>query len=106
MGKHKPIYTPHVDCGDFVIVVNAGKFRVTGNKRAVKEYDWYTGYPGGRKVLTAEQMREKHPDRIITDAVRRMLPKNRLARQMLKKLKVYAGPDHPHQAQQPEVMEL
>ncbi|MHC4716992.1 MAG: 50S ribosomal protein L13 [Planctomycetota bacterium] len=106
MGKHRPEYTPHVDTGDFIIVVNAEKVAMTGAKWTQKEYDWYTGYPGGHKSVTAEKMRAKHPDRIITEAVRRMLPKNRLGRKMLKKLKVYAGPEHPHQAQQPEVLEL
>lgn len=106
MGKHRPEYTPHVDTGEFVIVVNAEKVRLTGNKWKQKEYDWYTGYPGGHKSLTAEEMRRKHPDRIVRDAIRRMLPKSRLGRHMLTKLKVYAGPDHPHQAQQPEVLEL
>ena len=106
MGKHKPIYTPHIDCGDFVVVVNAEKFRVTGNKRAVKEYDWYTGFHGGRHVLTLDKMLEKHPTRPLELAVRRMLPKTRLGTQMLSKLKLYAGPDHPHQAQMPESLEL
>ena len=101
MGKHKPEYTPHVDTGDFVVVINADKVRVTGSKRDAMEYDWYTRYPGGRKVLSFNEMQKKHPDKIIELAVRRMLPKNRLARQMIKKLKVYAGSDHPHQAQQP-----
>lgn len=113
MGKHKPIYTPHVDCGDFVVVVNAEKIRFSGpslthkthphftRKMAVKEYDYYTGYPGGRRVKTAADMLERRPEFILTEAVRRMLPKNRLGRQMLKKLKVYAGGEHPHQAQQP-----
>jgi large subunit ribosomal protein L13 len=106
MGKHRPEYTPHVDTGEFVIVVNAEKVRLTGNKWKQKEYDWYTGYPGGHKSLTAEEMRRKHPDRIVREAIRRMLPKTRLGRHMLTKLKVYAGPEHPHQAQQPEALEL
>jgi len=106
MGKHRPEYTPHVDTGDFVIVVNAEKIHLTGKKWTNKQYDWYTGYPGGHKVISAERMRQKHPDKIIREAVRRMLPKNRLARHMLRKLKVYAGPDHPHQAQKPEKLEL
>lgn len=104
MGKHKPTYTPHVDTGDFVIVVNAEKVRVTGSKAYQKEYDWYTRYPGGRKTISFKDMLTKHPDRIIELAVRRMLPKSRLGRQMLSKLKVYAGGEHPHQAQQPEPM--
>lgn len=106
MGKHRPEYTPHVDTGDFVIVVNAEKIRMTGNKWAAKQYDWYTGYPGGYKTMSAEKMREKHPHKIVFEAIRRMLPKNRLGRQMLTKLKVYAGPEHPHQAQQPVKLEL
>jgi len=105
-GKHKPIYTPHVDTGDYIVVVNAEKIHVTGNKRQTKEYDWYTGYHSGRHVLTFEQMMVKHPTRPVELAVRRMLPKTKLGRQMLKKLKVYAGPEHPHQAQMPEPLEL
>ena len=106
MGKHRPEYTPHVDTGDFIIVVNAEKVVLTGRKWEQKEYDRYSGYPGGRKVVNARTMRQKHPEKIIIEAVRRMLPKNRLGRKMLRKLKVYAGPDHPHQAQQPEALEL
>ncbi len=106
MGKHRPEYTPHVDTGEFVIVVNAEKVRLTGNKWTQKEYDWYTGHPGGRKTVSAEQVRQKHPERIVEEAVRRMLPKSRLGKQMIRKLKVYAGPDHPHQAQQPEELKL
>ncbi len=102
MGKHKPAYTPNVDTGDFVIVINAEKVRLTGAKRTQKEYDRYSGYPGGRKVVPFEKMMALHPDRIVREAVRRMLPKSRLGRKMLSKLKVYAGADHPHQAQQPE----
>ncbi len=106
MGKHKPTYTPHVDTGDFVIVVNAERVRVTGRKMQQKEYDWYTGYPGGRKVMTLEKFAAKHPTRVIEMAVQRMLPKTRLGRQMYKKLKVYTGPDHPHGAQQPTVLDI
>ncbi len=106
MGKHRPEYTPHVDTGDFVIIVNAEKIRMTGNKWSDKQYDWYTGYPGGYKSLSAAEMRKKHPDKIVFDAIRRMLPKNRIGRQMLTKLKVYAGTEHPHQAQQPVKIEL
>ena len=106
MGKHRPEYTPHVDTGDFVIVVNAEKIVLTGNKWNQKQYDRYSGYPGGRKSVSAAEMREKHPDRIVREAVRRMLPKNRLGKHMIGKLKVYAGPDHPHQAQQPQQLEL
>ena len=106
MGKHRPTYTRHVDTGDFVIVINAEKVRVTGAKRTKKEYDWYTRYPGGRKVVSFERVMEKHPERIVELAVRRMLPKSRLGRKMAGKLKVYAGSEHPHQAQMPEKMEL
>jgi large subunit ribosomal protein L13 len=107
MGKHRPQYTPHVDTGDFVIVINAAEIKVTGaNKPVERTYQHYSGYPGGQKVVTLADMLKKHPDRVIYNAVRRMLPKTKLARVMLSKLKVYAGPDHPHQAQQPEVLEL
>jgi large subunit ribosomal protein L13 len=106
MGKHRPEYTPHVDTGEFVIVVNAEKVRLTGNKWADKSYQSYSGYPGGRKSVSAEKMRQKHPERIVEHAVRRMLPKTRLGQNMLRKLKVYAGPNHPHQAQCPEELKL
>jgi large subunit ribosomal protein L13 len=106
MGKHRPEYTPHVDTGEFVIVVNAEKVRLTGNKWAQKEYDRYSGYPGGRKTVSVGQVRQKHPERIVEEAVRRMLPKSRLGKRMVRKLKVYAGPEHPHQAQQPEELKL
>lgn len=105
MGKHRPTYTPHVDTGDYVIVTNVEKVAFTGEKWSKKRYTWYTGYPGLRSE-TAAQRREKSPEKILTEAVRRMLPKNKLAGQMLKKLKVYVGPEHPHQAQQPEPIEL
>jgi len=105
-GKHRPTYTPNADTGDFIVVVNAEKVRVTGAKRTDKTYDWYTYHTGGRKEVTYEQMLEKHPTRPIELAVRRMLPKSRLGRQMFSKLKVYAGPDHPHHAQQPRPLEL
>ncbi len=101
MGKHRPTYTPHVDTGDFVVVVNVEKIHFSGKKWEQKQYTRYTGWPGLRSE-TAEDRRDRHPDRILTEAVRRMLPKNKLATQMLSKLKVYAGPDHPHQAQNPE----
>jgi len=101
IGKHRPQYTPHVACGDFVVVVNAEKVRFTGTKWANKTYNKYTGYPSGRKVVTAEEMRAKSPETIIKLAVRRMLPKNKLATRMLSQLKIYAGPEHPHQAQNP-----
>ena len=102
MGKHKPIYTPNVDTGDFVVVVNAEKIRVTGNKASSKEYDRYSHYPGGRKIVSFEDMMAKHPDRVIEMAVKRMLPKNRLGRVMFSKLKVYRGSEHKHAAQNPE----
>ena len=105
-GKHKPIYTPHLDCGDFVIVVNAEKVRVTGRKLDQKMYYRHTGYPGGIKSISLRNQLQKHPERVLQAAVRGMLPKNRLGRKMLKKLKVYAGNSHPHQAQQPKVLEL
>ena len=98
-GKHKPIYTRHLDTGDFVIVVNAEKVRVTGNKAQQKVYYRHSGYPGGLKEITFEKMIEKHPVRVIEHAVRGMLPKNPLGRAMFKKMKVYEGPVHPHQAQ-------
>ena len=105
MGKHRPTYTPHVDTGDFVVVTNAEKVRFTGNKWEQKTYAWYTGYPGQR-TETAGTRLERRPEQILREAVRRMLPKNKLGRQMLSKLKVYAGPDHPHQAQQPEPSDM
>lgn len=106
MGKHKPIYTPHVDTGDYVVVVNAEKIVLTGKKLDQKKYYRHSGYPGGLKVVTARQLLEKHPERLIYLAVKRMLPKNALGRRMLRKLKVYAGPEHPHQAQKPEPIDL
>ena len=107
MGKHRPEYTPHVDCGDFVIVTNAARIKVTGaNKPTQRIYETYSHYPGGRKVRTLEQMLQRHPDRVIREAVRRMLPKTKLGHQMLTKLKVYAESDHPHQAQQPQPLEI
>lgn len=102
MGKHKPIYTPHVDTGDFVVIVNAEKIKVSGNKAGYKEYDHYTHYPGGRRVVSFEDMMKKHPERVIEMAVKRMLPKNRLGRVMFSKLKVYCGSEHKHAAQNPE----
>jgi len=106
MGKTKPIYTPHVDTGDYVIVVNADKVRVTGKKAQLKQYDYYTHFPGGHKFVSFAEMMEKKPEKVIELAVRRMLPKNKLGRAMLKKLKVYRGPEHEHQAQKPEKIEL
>jgi len=105
-GKHKPIYTPHVDCGDHVIVVNADKINVTGQKLDQKIYYRHSGYPGGLKQVTLRRRLQTHPERVIESAVRGMLPKNRLGRKMFKKLKVYAGPNHPHEAQQPTPVEL
>jgi large subunit ribosomal protein L13 len=105
MGKHKPIYTPHVDTGDFVIVLNADKVVFTGNKWEKKKYTWYTGYPG-LKSESAEARRAKKPEMILSEAVRRMLPKNKLGTKMLAKLKLYCGSEHPHQAQNPEPIEL
>ena len=106
MGKTKPTYTPHVDTGDYVIVVNAGKIMLTGKKAQNKEYDYYTHHPGGHKYVSFADMLARKPEKVVELAVRRMLPKNRLGRQMLKKLKVYGGPEHEHQAQKPEKIEL
>lgn len=105
-GKHKPIYSPSVDTGDFVIVVNAEKVKLTGNKLADKTYYHHTGFPGGIRSITAEKLIEKKPEELIKKAVKGMLPKNRLGRQMMKKLKVYSGGDHPHSAQQPKALSL
>jgi large subunit ribosomal protein L13 len=105
-GKHKPIYTPHVDTGDYVIVINADKVRVTGKRLDQKMYYRHSGYMGGLKTVPLRRMLETHPERVIEHAVKGMLPKNRLGRQMYKKLKVYAAPDHPHQAQKPQPQEL
>ena len=105
-GKNKPTYTPHVDTGDFVIVVNAEKIAVTGNKLADKKYYRHSGYPGGLKTRTLAEQLERRPEEVIRKAVKGMLPRNRLGRAQLTKLKVYAGPDHPHAAQKPEPMEI
>ncbi len=105
-GKDKPEYTPHVDVGDFVVVVNADKVRVTGNKREDKMYHRHSGYPGGIKSMNFRSLQERVPERIIELAVKGMLPRTPLGRQMARKLKVYAGPAHPHQAQQPAPMEI
>ncbi len=106
-GKHKTMFTPHIDCGDNIVIVNAEKVRLTGNKRADKVYYWHTGYPGGIKSRTAEFILDgAHPERVIQKAVQRMLPKTKLGRQQLTKLKIYAGPDHPHEAQSPEVLDV
>ena len=105
-GKRKPEYTPHCDVGDFVIVVNAEQIAVTGKKREEKLYHRHTGYPGGLRTRTLNDMLERRPEEVIRKAVKGMLPRNRLARAQLRKLKVYAGPDHPHAAQQPKPMEV
>lgn len=104
-GRHKPTYTPSADTGDFVVVVNAEKVRVSGRKNSDKEYMFYSGWMGNEKRLTMEQMREKNPNFIIEHAVKGMLPRNRLGRQMLKKLKIHTGPDHPYQAQKPRSLD-
>jgi len=101
-GKHKTTFAPHVDTGDFVVVINASKVKLTGNKEAAKEYYRYSGYSGGLKIRTAAQVRENEPERMIIQAVKGMLPKNRLARQVISKLKVYGGAEHPHAGQKPE----
>jgi large subunit ribosomal protein L13 len=105
-GKHKPIFTPHADVGDFVVVVNADKVAMTGAKWDQKTYYRHSGYTGGLKQISARKLLEKKPEEIIRFAVKRMLPKNSLGRRQLKKLKIYAGSDHPHQAQQPENLEI
>lgn len=104
MGKHKPDYTPHVDCGDHVVVINGTKVNLTGNKATQKLKLRYTGYPGGQRAETYGSVRDRQPEKLISDAVRRMLPKNRLARVMISKLKVYPGPTHPHQSNGPVKM--
>jgi large subunit ribosomal protein L13 len=105
-GKHKPVYTPHVDTGDYIVVVNADKIRVTGNKEDDKMYHHHSGFPGGLKSVNLKDVRSTNADRIITSAVRGMLPKNPLGRAMLDKLRVYNGPEHNHQAQQPKTLEI
>lgn len=105
-GKHKAIYTPSVDTGDFVIVLNADKIKLTGNKLADKKYYHHTGYPGGIKEINAEKLLEKKPEMLVQTAVKGMLPKNKLGRKMFSKLKVYAGGEHPHAAQQPQELKL
>jgi large subunit ribosomal protein L13 len=101
-GKHRPEYTPHLDTGEFVIVINAEKVRLTGKKWLTKTYHWYTRYPGGLKEVSARNLLDKHPERILREAVRRMVPRTPLGRKQMTKLKIYAGPNHPHQAQQPQ----
>ena len=105
-GKNKPSFTPNMDTGDFVVVVNADKVKMTGKRELQKTYFRHTGYPGGVKELTYQQMKEKHPERIVEFAVRGMLPKTKLGNKLSKKLKVYAGADHPHSAQKPETLSL
>ena len=105
-GKHRPEYTPHTDTGEFVIVINAEKVRFTGKKLETKTYSHYTRYPGGLKTVAARDLIEKHPDRILREAVRRMVPRNKLGRQQMTKLKIYSGPSHPHQAQQPVELKI
>ena len=105
MGKHRPTYTPHVLCGDAVVVINCEKVHFSGSKWQQKEYDWFTGYTG-RRIESAERRLSRHPDRILRDAVRRMLPKNKLAFKMPQSLEIYTGTDHPHQAQNPTKAEL
>jgi large subunit ribosomal protein L13 len=106
-GKHKALYTPHIDCGDHVVVVNADKVRFTGRKRENKTYHWHTGYPGGIKNRTAAQLLDgKHPERVVSKAIERMMPDGPLARQQIKKLRVYAGAAHPHAAQQPQTLDV
>ena len=106
-GKHKASYTPHMDCGDNVIIINAGKVALTGRKVADKRYYWHTGYPGGIKERTAAQILEgAHPERVVTKAIERMVPRGPLGRQQMKNLRVYAGAEHPHEAQSPEVLDV
>jgi large subunit ribosomal protein L13 len=106
-GKHKPSFTPHMDDGDNIVVINAGNVVFTGNKRAAKEYFWHTGYPGGIKSRTAEKILDgKHPERVLQKAVERMLPRGPLARKQMKNLKVYVGPEHPHEAQNPVKLDV
>jgi large subunit ribosomal protein L13 len=105
-GKHRPEYTPHQDTGEFVVVINAARVRFTGKKLLTKTYASYSHYPGGLKIVSAREVMEKHPERILEQAVRRMVPRNKLGRQQMTKLKVYGGPQHPHQAQQPQALKL
>ncbi len=106
-GKHRPIFTPHVDCGDNIIVVNAEKVRLTGRKREEKVFYWHTGHPGGIKKRTVAQILDgKHPERVVMKAVERMVPRSPLGRQVMRKLRVYTGADHPHESQQPELLDV
>jgi large subunit ribosomal protein L13 len=106
MGKHKPTYTPHVDTGDFIVVTNAAKFKLTGRKAEAMEYDSYSYYPSGRRVVSFQEMMQKHPERVIEFAVRRMLPKSAQGRRMLTKLRIFKGVEHPHQAQKCKTLDL
>jgi large subunit ribosomal protein L13 len=105
-GKHKPTYTPHIDTGDYIIVINAEKVRLTGDKLEQKIYHWHTGYPSGLRSISAKNLLQRNPERVIEYAVKGMLPKTKLGRRMFKKMKVYVGSEHPHTAQQPEVLTL
>jgi len=105
-GKHKPIYTPHVDTGDYIVVINADKVRMTGRKLKQKVYYRHSGYPGGLKSITAEKLQQKRPEELVRLVVKGMLPKNSLGRDMIKKMKIYAGEKHPHQAQNPEILDI
>ncbi|MEQ8165532.1 MAG: 50S ribosomal protein L13 [Alphaproteobacteria bacterium] len=105
-GKHKPSYTPHIDCGDHIVVINADKVRLTGNKGTDEKFFWHTGYPGGIKERTLDEVREHRAEDLILNAVRRMVPRTPLGRAQMKKLKVYSGAEHPHEAQAPEVLDI
>jgi large subunit ribosomal protein L13 len=105
-GKHRPVYTPHCDTGEFVVVINAAKMKFTGKKLETKTYQSYSHYPGGQKIVTAKDLMERKPERVLELAVRRMVPRNKLGRQQMTKLKIYAGPSHPHQAQQPRELKI
>jgi large subunit ribosomal protein L13 len=105
-GKHRPEYTPHCDTGEFVVVINAAKMRFTGNKLQTKTYQAYSHYPGGQKIVSARDLMQRKPERVLELAVRRMVPRNKLGRQQMTKLKIYAGPSHPHQAQQPRELTI
>ena len=105
-GKHRPVYTPHVDTGEYVIVINAAKMKFTGNKLDAKTYQSYSHYPGGQKIITARDLMAKRPERVLEYAVRRMVPRNKLGRKQMSKLKIYAGPTHEHQAQQPRELKV
>jgi len=105
-GKHKPQYTPHIDTGDYVIIINAEKVKFTGKKLEQKTYQSYSHFPGGQKIIPASEVMEKHPERILISAIKRMVPRNRLGRAQMDKIKIYKGPQHPHQAQQPKELKL